>query len=554
MRRAAGALALVLAACGGEPSQSSADVDAGADVDLDTADALPDESDGDVEPDASADAHDDALDADPADAPDAPPEGLPTELPFEFVRPEAGTPPTAEQTRDFTRAVTAMWRDTDYWRWVRMTSHGVDASNPDGLFHYALWWQDTEAVKEGDTVTFRHTGRADNLTLRTCKVLNNAIAGYLMTGDDDMRWVVEEYSRGIAALSLVTRFGEDDDAPWIQARAPFTVNGDYETVGGRHVRVDYDPVRRFEDAWNARIVHNPTNPTWGDVWFVNQRSKDDVPHMFRSVPMLERAVAEAPDESVREAAQLALDALHGFAADIVASGYQIRTKFEDGIPVIPLLENGTVKDLASLVLYEEFIPNAECNAKLGAALIGTGTTGENSCGHGSGGAYEEVASTSHYFNYAIIRYFHIAAVYNALMDRQNDVAQELLLGLAERADRMMHDPAMPHRDDPVWEADTAAFLLAAAAAGLPLTGEEAQLVQAQYTASAEHYREFPLWDLWDASVADGTYAYVPNRGESAVRETEVTYLLEYCYSPFRNPAGAPVADCDVVRSRDRWGE
>lgn len=478
--------------------------------------------------------------------------GLPGELPFDFVRPAAGEPLTPEEITEFTRAITGFWKDVEYFRWVRLHSHGMDPSNPQGTPDYALWWQDTAAIKAGDTVTFQHRGRADNLTLRTCKVLNNLIAGYLLTGDEDMRWTAVQYCKGLAALSMAMEFGPDDPVRYLQARAVFSLDHSYESVGGRRVAIDYGPMRREDESWNAANIHNPDNPHWGDIWFVNQRSKDDVPHMFRSVPMLRRAVRESPDPELREAARLALEYLGGFARDVVDQGYLIRTKFADGEAVVPLMAGGSVKDLASFVTYDAIAPNAECTAKLGCGLVGYGETRDNDCADGSGGVYELLAASGHYFNYAIFRYFHIAATANAIMEGQEEAALALMVGLAERADGILHDEDLPHRDAPEWDSDAAAFLLAAGAAGLPLTHEEARLVQRQYLHTAEHYRAFPYWDPWDESVPDGEFGYKPNRG-TAVRPTEISYLLEYCYSPLRNPDSAPLVDCAVVADRERWG-
>jgi len=62
-------------------------------------------------------------------------------------------------------------------------------------------------------------------------------------------------------------------------------------------------------------------------------------------------------------------------------------------------------------------------------------------------------------------------------------------------------------------------------------------------------------------VPDGEVAYDPPRsgsvgGEpvSVVRPAEMSYLVEYCYSPFRNETGAWLADCDIVLDPNRWGE
>ncbi|MEZ4269440.1 MAG: hypothetical protein R3F39_24025 [Myxococcota bacterium] len=533
-------LGLWLAAGCGGGTQAGADLspDAVTDVAPDAvADAVPDVA-GDVVSDVSVDTE--------TDTPTAPIWRVP--------RAQAGEPLTDQEIRDFTKRITGFWKSTQYFRWVRLTSHGLDVSNPQGQFHYALWWQDTKVEKSGDTVTFTHTGRADNLTLRTCKVLSNAISGYLMTGDEDMRWIVEQYSRGLVALAKAMEFGPADPVPYLQARAVFSHDHSYETVGGRKVAIDYGPVRRDEEAWNASIIHNPDNPTWGDIWLVNQRSKDDVPHMFRVVPALRRAVAEAKDQSVRDAAQMALEYMEGFAADIVASGYQIRTKYADGKAVVPTKpEDGLVKDLASFVLYEIADPNAECNAKLGASLIaGQGTDGLD-CEQGSGNLYELIATQGHFFNYAIIRFFHIAALTSTISAGEDAAAKGLMEGLATRADAVLHDPEQPHRDDPVWDADAAAFLLAAAAAGLPLTHEEARLVRDQYTASVEHFEGWPYWDAWAATVGDGPIPLQPER-VTAVRPEEMAFLLEYCDSPLRSADGAPLVDCAVIADPSKWGE
>ena len=534
--------ALVAGACGDS---------GGSGLAADTVDAAPDAGPGlpDAEPDAGPDA---GPGVGPDAGPDAGPEGLPEALPFELTRPQVGEPLTDMEISAFTTTMTSLWTSIGYVDWLSWTCHGVHPSNPDGLRDYALWWQDTQAYMEGDTVRFAHTGGADNLALRTAKVLNNLLAGHLLTGDAQMGEVAAMLAKGFVALSLGMEWGDEDPlVRYLQARAIFTVDHSFALSDGRQVAVDYGPVKTPKDDWNAATVNNPDNPHWGDIWVRNQRSKDDVPHMYRSVPMLMRAIAESPDPDLVAACSEALEHLVGFAKDIVDSGYQIRTKGADGVAHVPVTESGAIKDLASFVLFDDFVPHGECNAKLGSALIATGGPLEHECGPGDGGFYEEAATTTHYFNYAIIRFFHVAAAYNALTFGQPDQARALLEGLIARADRVMHDETLPHFEDPVWWPDVAAFLVAAAAAGLPLTHEEARLVRDQYTLSADHYAQFPSWDPWAAGLPDGPFDYKPPRG-TAVRPTELMHLLEYCYSPLRNPAGAPLVDCEALADIASW--
>ena len=480
-----------------------------------------------------------------ADYPDA--------LPFTFTREDVGEPLTPTEITEFTRKITGLWRDAGYLDWVLHTSHGMDAST--GLEDYKLYWQDTRAIKDGDVVTFEHYGGADNIMIRTPKIFNNAAAGYLMSGDPKMALIVEQYAKGMVALFHGMMWTDNDPEDYIMARAIFTQNHSY-TQDGRDTVIDYDPVKVERYDWNAHTIPNDLNPYWGPIWVRNMRSKDDVPHIYRSVPMLKRVVEEAPDQNVRDAAQLALDHLTGFAKDITDSGFYIRTKDQQGNPYISLNEYGMVNDLGSFVIYEPLAPKAECNAKLASALIAYGNDLGVDCENGIGWLYELVASTGHYFNWAIIRYFHAATITNALMAEQNDVAFELLGGLAERSTDMMNDE-QGRLDNLEWDADAAAFLLAAATAGLPLTSEEARLIMDIYSFSADQFGPWPNWDLWDPSVPDGQQAFQPSRDfgdDRAVRPEELLFLIEYCYAPFRNPAGASLIDCAVVADPAQWGE
>ncbi len=515
--------------------------------------------------------------------------GLPSGLPFDFSRPAAGTAPTAAEIDAFTQKITGFWKQIDYFRWVTWHSHGLHASFDPSMPDYSMWWQDTRATKSGDTITFVHQGGADNIMIRTPKVLTQAVYGYLASGDPLMKEIVIGYSKGIVSLFQGMHWGNEQPDEFITARAIFTHNHSYTTTDGRNVAVDYSPMygmacsthdecpgtehtlcpvdkqigfsatnsgqwccqygacSRFD--WNAHTIPNDSNPNFGSIWLRNMRSKDDVPHLFRIYPVLLRVVQDAPDADVREAAQTAADFLSGFGADIVDHDYMIRTK-EDGEAFVPS------QDLADFTRYDAIAPDGECNAKVSAALMSKGNLFDNDCGDGVEDVYESISSSLNFFNYAIIRYFHIAAITNALIQRENAFAEAMLAGLAVRADAMMADDA-ERMDNSEWDADAAATLLAAGASGLPLTGAEATLVQREYSDAVDFYAPWPNWDLWDSSIPDGDYEYKPSRNDGTrqyIRPEELTYLIEYCASPWKNATGVDVVNCDIVLDPSRWGE
>ena len=279
------------------------------------------------------------------------------------------------------------------------------------------------------------------------------------------------------------------------------------------------------------------------------RSKDDVPHIFRATAWLWYVSRDAEHDWVKAAVDETLTYMVGFTKDIVDSGYYIRSKDENGEAYIPS------EDLASFVTFEVVDANAECTAKLNSALIAYHEPLENDCLDGSGGTYESVATGNHYYNYDIVQYFHVAAALHSLIFGQDDMAEALVEGLASRADYYGDpDSDAPHHDHEDWNRDLATFLLGSATAGLPLTNEEARLIQYHYGQAVDEFTDWPYWDLWDASVPDGTYDYNPRESSEATRMENIAVLLEYCASPFRNPAGASPVDCDVIADMGSWGE
>ena len=150
--------------------------------------------------------------------------------------------------------------------------------------------------------------------------------------------------------------------------------------------------------------------------------------------------------------------------------------------------------------------------------------------------------------------WHLAAILNALTTGHDRSAKELLAGLAERVDTYMHNPDPALGNDPSWGGDLAHYLLRAACAGLPLKSSEARIIQEHYAGAADALAQWPYWDLWDASVSDGTLPYAPGNQGHGISVENFAYFLEYCFSPFRNESGAKVFDCDIVKDLSKWGK
>jgi len=478
---------------------------------------------------------------------------LPMELPFVLERPDEGTPLSDEEIAIFTAKITGFWRQVDYFNWIYEICHGMDASA--GYPDYLIWWHDVDAVKEGDTVTFRHNpdyGGSHNNAEPTSLALTAAIGGYLLTGDEAMGRVAEQFTKSFTAVMLGFVYDESDPLPHIMARNIVTHNHSFLLPSGKQKAVDYSDWYFTYEGWNADRVHYTDNPTWGDIYVTTMRSKDDVPFMYRATAWFPYLIEFAEEGSVRQAARDALELMQDFAKDIVDSGYQIRSKDAAGKPFVP------EEDLATFMGYVDVFPDAECDPRLASALLGYGEPLDNECGSGQGSDYDRIAGTSHYYNYSIVDHYHMSAVLLALTLGHDDIAEELLQGWITRLERYL-DPGggEPGWDNENWERDLSLYLLQGAAIGMPLTSKEARMIHRFHERAVDAYADFPNWDLWDASVPDGSYdfrsGFQPARRPEYIRIEDMGFLLEYCWSPFKNPAGAKFVDCEIVRDPSRWG-
>lgn len=481
------------------------------------------------------------------------------ELPFAFSRPAEGEPIPAADVTAFTKRVTGLWKSVGWARWLLRTSTGVDSTT--GTDDYLAWHNDLSAVKAGGTVTFQHRGGEHNMWIPSSKVLAQVLNGYLLTGDWELGKLTEQYCKGLTAVVKGFVWDENDPAPYLMARAIFPMDHEFSLDAerwkddGRTKRVEFSAMYHEEDGWNAHTFAWPHNPTWGSIWVTNMRSKDDVCAIVRTTAFLPYAVADAPDEFVRAACTETMDAMRGFNQDIVDSGYNIRTKGKDGVAYID-----EEQDLGSYVWYSGIDPRNECAARLASDFIAYGEPRDPlwpECGDGTGSMYDTFASQGHYYNYPIIWNYHMAALGNALVYGHPEVARPMLEGLARRMDSYMHPtPQEPGPKDSDWNRDMAVLLVQAATFGLPLTAYEARHVQTHWTKAVEEFGSWPNWDLWATSIPDGEYGggdIRPRCSGEGIPVEALAMFLEYCNSPFRNPAGAAFVDCDVVRDMAAWG-
>jgi hypothetical protein len=494
---------------------------------------------------------------------------LPNSLGVTFVRPDEGVPLTDDEIRTFTLRVLRFLQEKRYFDYVLYTTHGVDASTGKRDFQF---WYNEHFRKDGDTVTFYHPQNLNdgghNLHIPFSRVLGNIIAANLLVDDPVVALAAEQLCKGMSASMLGMVYDDDDPLPHLMTRNIATFNHSFVTHDGKKKAVDYSGWYSPYQRWNCDRFLYENNPYWGEVWVTNLRSKDDVPHIFRLIPVLRYGVSRTTSPKVKEACGESLELLESFARDIVESGYRIRTKDADGTPYMPGFTddpelNKNQGDLASFIHYIDVLPEGECNARRTAELIGFHAPVIEDCGRGEPGLYDGIAFEINRYNKRICRYFHVGHIANALVNSDNAAAALLLDGLRERMDMEFATPSEQIQYTRArWDNDLSLYLAQGHVYGYPLTSKEARMIQEDYQRALDKMDDWPFWDPWADSVPDGEHGgYRPPSCEGQGDEQvcwwsveDLAQVFETCWSPFLNPASKTYVDCDLVRDPSRWSE
>ena len=483
-------------------------------------------------------------------------------LPFAFTRQDDSEPVTDEEIDSFSQTMRNFYDSTGYFDWLLRMSHGVDAST--GKRDYRLWWSDSHALKDGDLVTIVHDYSEEhgghNILKSNSMILASVLGGYLLTGNATLAKLSELYCKGISSTMLGMVHDEADEILHLMARNVVAFNHEYTTHDGYAKAVDYSNWFFSYDRWNCSRFLYEDNPYWGEVWVTNTRSKDGLGYLLLAASMVRDAMLHGFDETVRDACGETFELLQDFSADIVENAYCIRTKDADGVAYLPGADTGPPEadtgDLASFTAWDLVFPDAECNNKQAVHLLANGEPREIPCTPFGGDPTYEIHSIQHNApNGHIMRAYHIAAIRWALHHGYDDMAHDSLGGLEERFERdMTIDLSEVNSAPDRWFRDIAINWVQAAGAGYPLTAEEVRDVHEYFTRAAEAFSEFPEWNLWDASVPDGEHDWKPPSSETKEDGEQVHWmgaesmglLLEYCRSPYKNPDGAKLVDCEIL--------
>ena len=494
-----------------------------------------DTSVSEAEPDTLA--QQDASDSSLPDADSGPP---PAGLPFPYERPDVGQPVTQAELDTATDELVALLKDTRYFDVVDERIHGWPETDPGGKYWYGTWWSGVQVLKSGGKVSYLHSNDgADNNGLRTAPFMEGACYATLLWSQPMHAHLLRRIVRGFSSWVIAMVRNTGDTAPTMLTRASYPVPVD-STEGGRNLTIDYSLNRPGIDNGATEYVHLPDNPTWGDIWIKNKRSKDDIGHMLRAIGQIQSCGSRLPSDGAKELDEMR-EQYGSWSRRVEDDAFSIATWDKSLQYWIPPIN----ETLAHYTL----LGNVECVGALSIRLLGRGDSGTLSCDNGISDAEKLAGTQVNGSAKQILRTHHEAAVNMALWSGNNDVAQKLLQGLTVRVETDLAALESSNPPANVNKKDVAALLLHAANTGVPLTSHEVRWLHQRIHEAYTTYRDPGMaatYRVFDAATPDGAYAYQPEGDGLAF--SDIGVLLGMCAAQYRNPATRPVLACDKLLS------
>ncbi len=454
-----------------------------------------------------------------------------------FTRPEAGEPVSSDEISEVTSLYLELLEKTRYFSATEERVHGWPRSDPEGRYWFGTWWSGVRIIKENGKVTYLHSeDGSDNNGMRTGPLLAAACYAHALWGGQDL--LVEELVRGYNSWILAMEREPDAGTGILMTRAHYPVSVHADEEGYGYV-IDYSLNRPGKDLDEesppSLYVHNPDNPHWGDIWVKNKRSKDDVGHMLYGLSVLPACIPGARPELEQELSRLA-DLYGQWCRRVEDDGWRIATVDLDWTVFFPQ------EDLA---FYIDVL-NTECKSMLAIRLYGRGDAGPLECGDGIGYFDEEWGLKNDFQQ--IQRSYHEAAAGLAFRNGDVDLGDALLSGLAWRLDRIFDArEASPESYAGPHDQDLAELVVVSATVGVPLTWREVRFLHDRLKEAHGSYLGeslLPHYDVFSPETPDGEYAFTP--GGSGLFWRYLGVPLGLCASPYVNPTGKHVLDCEAL--------
>lgn len=464
-------------------------------------------------------------------APDGTLPSHPSQLPFSYSRPDKGTPLSAAELDQATTDYLDLLSKLRYFEFLDERVHGWPESS--GGYWYGTWWSGADVIKQSGKLTYRHNDvGGDNNGLRTAPLMEGVCFAHALWKKPKHEKLLRRLIRGFSSwsLAMVTPGGEPEGA--LLTRAAYLENF---TDTDRDLSVDYSLNRPGKDNGATEYVQIAKNPSFGDIWVKNKRSKDDIGHMLRAASQLDScasSLSAAGKQDLSELRRLYVTWARRVEDDewkIATYDKSLKVWYPAGLATFSLLGNAECTPVLSIRLFGRWAPRDDVN-----------------CGNGVGGL-DTAISNANDQNGEILRSFHEAAANAALIANQTDLAQKLLGGLAQRLDQSLDGFEAGTPPKFMDEKSMSDLIVHSANAGVPLTSREVRFLHTQLKVAKQKLlssSNAASLDTRSASVPDGSYAFEPS--SAGVDFKSLGALLGTCAAQYRNPSGKPVFDCKKV--------
>lgn len=220
-----------------------------------------------------------------------------------FVRVDKGAGITEQEREKATDELISILKDTQYFDFVASHVHGSPESDSSQPFWWASWWTGVKAKKSNNQITYVHSKEGtDNAGIFTSPYLEGACYAYLLTGEKKYAHLARRLMRGMSAW-ILSSSKSINESPKILQRSFYPASV-YSTDDGHDIFFDYEANHPGKNGVSSGYVHNPYNPTFGDIWLKHKRSIDDIGHMIGAIAQVQACRNVFDDEAKKDLDQM----------------------------------------------------------------------------------------------------------------------------------------------------------------------------------------------------------------------------------------------------------
>ncbi len=443
---------------------------------------------------------------------------------------------TQEEIDLTTDRLISILEKTKYFDFVDSRIQGWPASDRRKDFWFGTYWSGVRIFKKNNEVTYLHSADgADNNGFRTSSYLESACYAQELNPQLNFDPLIRKLIRGFSSWILASDQTSKPNQPKVFSRAHYPTMNPISEENNRKILIDYSLNTPGIDGVPSQYVYIKDNPTFGEIYTKNKRSRDDIGDVIRAIVQTKSCEARLSVEAKIDLEQMReLYRLWAMDADANNFDYPEITKDAE--------YKKNVSSVSIKIMHNSTLPGVNLSVRL--------------MHQNNPGKYKKVLPVDFwlekYFGrwlngdaYDMMRTSNQAAVLMTRITQHNDILPFYVERLQKRVnnDEQILNSKQVRKN--INREDIASSFISSANTGLLLSPNQIRYIHEGISLAHQNIKGDDLrYHIFDSSTPDGEYAY--DAPEVGIPFRALGLLLGTCISQFKTDN--KIVNCDKLKN------